>query len=531
MANYKISLGLNDNVTPKLNIMDKSIAKVGQTVASLGKTLVAGFAVKSVIDGVKSLIESYEVQEKAVKRVNEALYSQGKAMGLTQEQIDSNVYAYEDQASALQKVGIYGDEFTMQGMAMATQMGLTANQVQQMTPVLLDMMATTKGTSATVEDLTTANQAFAQFVTQGTTKAFKQFKLELTDTEKEQIKNMSATERYNFLLEKMSKTYLGGNAKALETVGGKMAQLDNYVGDLKESLGGVIVSALFPLLNNILPPLINELDFAIKLLSGDENAKSEFWDSVGNAIETVCTFAKRLAPLLIPLIPLTLQILFNFISMGVASLWASITSGVGAVVGAVKNLWLLVTANPMLFAIMAIVTALVWCYTNWDLVTEYAGKAWDLCVQFGDWISGVFSRAWEGMKEFAVKAFNSIVETVKWAWDHSPLGMVVNALVGLAGKTVTLITENRNGTQEHNALGTSYFKGGLTHINERNAGEIVNLPNGSQIIPHDVAVKQSNAPVYNVNVTVQGNVIGNEEYVNDIGNSIVQKLQLSMSNI
>lgn len=37
-----------------------------------------------------------------------------------------------------------------------------------------------------------------------------------------------------------------------------------------------------------------------------------------------------------------------------------------------------------------------------------------------------------------------------------------------------------------NATGTNYFKGGLTSINER-GGELINLPRGSQIIPHDIS--------------------------------------------
>ena len=54
------------------------------------------------------------------------------------------------------------------------------------------------------------------------------------------------------------------------------------------------------------------------------------------------------------------------------------------------------------------------------------------------------------------------------------------------------------------AGGTSFAPGGLARINER-GGEIVNLPSGAQVIPHDLSKRMRGggtvvnyAPVYNV---------------------------------
>lgn len=44
----------------------------------------------------------------------------------------------------------------------------------------------------------------------------------------------------------------------------------------------------------------------------------------------------------------------------------------------------------------------------------------------------------------------------------------------------------------HNSLGTNDWRGGLTYINEK-GGEIVNAPNGTQIIPHDVSMEIARA--------------------------------------
>lgn len=73
---------------------------------------------------------------------------------------------------------------------------------------------------------------------------------------------------------------------------------------------------------------------------------------------------------------------------------------------------------------------------------------------------------------------------------------------------------------DSNAVGTTYFGGGFTRINE-NGGEIINLPTGSQVIPADKSEKLVNNK-NNVNVTVQimGSIFGTEEAAEIIGNAV-----------
>ena len=74
------------------------------------------------------------------------------------------------------------------------------------------------------------------------------------------------------------------------------------------------------------------------------------------------------------------------------------------------------------------------------------------------------------------------------------------------------------------ATGTPYFRGGLTRVNEGGRGEIMNLPNGTKIIPHDVAKKQQKANNISVQVTIQGNVIGNRAFMEQTGAYIANKI-------
>lgn len=91
----------------------------------------------------------------------------------------------------------------------------------------------------------------------------------------------------------------------------------------------------------------------------------------------------------------------------------------------------------------------------------------------------------------------------------------------MVGKTVHHISGH--------ATGTSYFSGGLTRVNER-GGEIMNLPGGTQIIPHDIS-KRMGGPSVNVQVTVQGNVIGNAAYADSLGETIAQRILEALQNV
>ena len=54
-------------------------------------------------------------------------------------------------------------------------------------------------------------------------------------------------------------------------------------------------------------------------------------------------------------------------------------------------------------------------------------------------------------------------------------------------KALRKYLEEQGITIDSNASGTDFFRGGLTRINEE-GGEILNLPRGTQIIPHDVSI-------------------------------------------
>lgn len=198
------------------------------------------------------------------------------------------------------------------------------------------------------------------------------------------------------------------------------------------------------------------------------------------------------------------------------------TAATGAATAAQTGLNAAMSANPIGAVILLIEGAIavgVLLYKNWDTVKAKAGEVWNsIKTAFGgirDSITGAFSAAKDKVSGF-------------FSWlDQKIESVPILGSIYKGGKSaVSWVADHLNG----NAMGTPYWRGGYTRVNER-GGEIMNLPSGTQIIPHDVSVKAAGGRSVTVNVTIQGNVIGNREYTEQVGEYVGRKVLAALGNI
>lgn len=220
------------------------------------------------------------------------------------------------------------------------------------------------------------------------------------------------------------------------------------------------------------------------------------------------------------------------VGLGTALALVKVAQFASGVMNAVKTVKLfattvgtIVATNPVVLAIVAAIAAISLLVANWDKVKAKAGELWD-------GIKTVFG----GIKASIVGAFNSAKEAVgsffSWIGDKLSaldgaiesvpvIGSIYRGIKGAGSWVIDKVTGH--------ATGTSYFPGGWTRVNER-GGEIMRLPGGTQIIPHDVSRRMAGGTTVQVYVTVQGNVIGNQAYAESLGETIAQKLLRALRN-
>ena len=224
--------------------------------------------------------------------------------------------------------------------------------------------------------------------------------------------------------------------------------------------------------------------------------------------------------------------------------------------GAMKLFNLIMAANPIVLiaiGIALLITALVFLYQHWDQIKKIVGEFWesvksacskmyDAVVDFVDsginafnnfiqWLHDTFVNGWNDAMQKLSDFATGIWDTVSGA-AHRALDWIVDKVDSIrnAFSSIHFPSVVDDGLAGH-ALGTSYFSGGFTRVNEH-GGEVMKLPNGTQIIPHDVSVKAAgrHSPV-TVNLTIQGNVLGNQEFCNEIGNMIFSQVQTAIENM
>lgn len=220
------------------------------------------------------------------------------------------------------------------------------------------------------------------------------------------------------------------------------------------------------------------------------------------------------------------------VGLGTALALVKVAQFASGVMNAVKTVKLfaatigaVVAANPVVLAIAGAIAAISLLVANWDKVKAKAGELWDgIKTVFGgikDSIAGAFNSAKESVGNFfswigdKLSALDGAIESVP------VIGSIYRGIKGAGSWVIDKVTGH--------ATGTSYFPGGWTQVNER-GGEILNLPGGTQIIPHDVSNRMVGGTTVQVYVTVQGNVIGNQAYAESLGDTIAQKLLRALRN-
>lgn len=207
---------------------------------------------------------------------------------------------------------------------------------------------------------------------------------------------------------------------------------------------------------------------------------------------------------------------------GVASKFFGLLKGGAGIAGtAIKFLGTIFT-GPLGIAISIAIAAGVAIWKNWDTIKEKATQLWTKVKEVFEGIKNAITEKMQAVKDFVQPIFDWFDEHFGWIGDG--ISKIVDGVKGLFGGGSGNSNYVTLGTYGGKALGTPYFQGGATRINEGGRGEIVNLPNGTQIIPHDVARKMGSGTSVVVNLTIQGNVIGNRQYMEQTGDYIAKKI-------
>ena len=123
-----------------------------------------------------------------------------------------------------------------------------------------------------------------------------------------------------------------------------------------------------------------------------------------------------------------------------------------------------------------------------DQISMLINVAMDLISFIGNVFTGDWSAAWKNIEHIFVDIFNGIKNIFNDV--ISTISSALDRIIGKSSdaKAAAADAQAAGENPGHNASGTQYWRGGLTYLHEQ-GGELVDLPRGSRVYPHDTSLQ------------------------------------------
>lgn len=202
-------------------------------------------------------------------------------------------------------------------------------------------------------------------------------------------------------------------------------------------------------------------------------------------------------------------------------------------------------SNPFGWLTIAIESGII-LYQNWDKIKTLFGKLYnkyqDLkghlkTLPLPNWVKKGASFLFNlltplGLIKSTILLIKNYISSFKMPDWMVQLGTKTGEFFGVEVKKPKTSKETTKSIPKlpKYATGTSYFKGGLAITDEGGRGEIKVLPNGTEIIPHSLSKKRQGGQSISISITIEGNVIGEDKYIDHIGKRIAQEVKMAIIN-
>lgn len=501
----------------KTIVLSKKLSTLGSKFKDIGAKMSIGFTVPLTLAG-KSMVEAASDYEENLNKIDVAFGDSADRVKAWSETATDSFGLSKNQA--LEASALFGD--------MATSMGIARSDAADMSTSLAGLagdLASFKNIGID-QAMTALNGVFT-----GETESLKQLGIVMTETNLEEFANglgltykeMSQAEkvqlRYNYVME-MSKNAIGDYERTSDGTANTLRTFKGTVENLAIALG-----------ENLLP-----------LITPIVQKATDMVEAFGEADPTLQRVVLVIGGLLLVAGPL-LTVVGNAIT-----LFSNLTGVAGVLKNAIS--FLMTPMGLVVLAIGAVIAAGVLLITHWEEVKAIAGQVWDWIKAkfeaFSNWLNDVFTKDWSEAFGFLGDLLNGVLATVRNVWGgikqtfsgiidfitgvftgnwkkawngvknifsgvfnsfkgivKAPLNAVIsliNAAIGGLNRISVDIPDwvpiwggNHYGINlpkiPYLARGTNDFAGGLAYINESGRGELVNLPNGTQVIPHDISAR------------------------------------------
>lgn len=284
--------GMQSNVSRSCSLMSKAASGLKKV---LGVTALIT-AAKAVYNYGKEAAAAYDTQVQGEMQLATVMR---RTMGASNDEIQSIL----DLTSAQQQLGVVGDEAQIAGAKqLSTYLHLTSS-LQTLLPAMNDLAVQQYGLNVSEEQAVSIAKIFGKAM-EGQTSALTRYGFTVSAAQQQVLKYGTEEERAATLADIVSSKVGGMNAALASTPTGRMQQLRNSLGDIKEQFGQAVRT-----IGTVFLPVLN---------------------AVGSALAGIATIANKVAQ--------TIANVFGGTGAGKEWQWAGISAGVSDTADAMEDL-------------------------------------------------------------------------------------------------------------------------------------------------------------------------------------------------
>ena len=267
-----------------------------------------------------------------------------------------------------------------------------------------------------------------------------------------------------------------------------IATIINTLSNVVQAIMPAVISVLnivTSLIQSLSPVITNILSVVVSVMSSIISAISPIISFIGGIISTIMSIispiitfiANVIASIIQAISPIvqTISGIFSTVFTIISGIWNKISITISTVINKIAS-------------VISTVSSTVSSVFNkvYSVISSVMGKVRSFITK----VFGKIKSSWSGLTSFVSGVFSGIgsavsklVSTVKGFVNGVISG--INAAIGL----INMIPGVNIGKIPYLAHGTDNWQGGFAVMNEGGRGELTYLPNGSQVIPHDISVK------------------------------------------
>jgi hypothetical protein len=215
---------------------DKGISKLSSSAKKLGVALGLALSTRAIVNFGKASVRASLQAQAEQDRLNQLLTV---GVGATASQIA----ALNDQADALEKLGVVTAGNITQTQSQLATFNLQTSTIEKLTPAILDYVTAEKGATASTEQFKQMTNGLAQALN-GNFSSLTRVGFVIDENTKKQIKSGNESERAQAIVDVLNSTYKDFNKNLRETPAGQMQVLANAAEDAQTIIGTGLIDSL-----------------------------------------------------------------------------------------------------------------------------------------------------------------------------------------------------------------------------------------------------------------------------------------------